>query len=410
MAKVAKMRRFTAPPQALQAIVEQQELSAGGQGQGGQGQSGEMKVHKKRRKKKVKRTKKVICYETKREMVRKKVHKKRRVLRKKKVQFLTIRVTEGFAEAAVPDFPPPRMALSVRRWLKGQDPSSLAVPLVAVQEVELSLLEGFVMPLAECYGDDGKLSFITRSVLQWLMELRADIEAMAAAVEVERVRVPIASALTANLKPADKGRADNERSEEKEEAVDGGSNLDDEAAFYEEELSMLRRFEEGLCGEIEFTERVQRELDDAQFLRAVFDFDLEADPEAVHGAESGDGGGNAAVIDDEEFAERMASEIDGLWSEFAADLHAMGFAQKQFEAELVRREREQAQTARLWVRDSEERQREEEWALAAEDTMTGDRMAFSNFVASNKLNDFTEDDTVHCINYLQGDAMSVIAE
>lgn len=199
IAKVAKMRRFTAPVQALQAIVEQQELSGVGPEDVGSEKGGDGASRKKKRKKrKVRRKKKVICYETKREMVRKKVHKKKRVLRKKTVQFVTIRMTEGWEEAAVPDFPPPQMPLSVRRWLKGP-----AVPFAAVQEVELSLLDGFVMPLAKCYGDDGgKLSFITRTVLQWLMELRGDIEAMVTAVDVERVRVPITSALTANIDAA----------------------------------------------------------------------------------------------------------------------------------------------------------------------------------------------------------------
>lgn len=146
-------------------------------------------------------------------------------------------------------------------------------------------------------------------------------------------------------------------------------------------------------------------MEDAQFLTAVFDFDLGEDAEKE--IES------VAVRDDKHFVERMAAEIDALWSEFAVDINAVSFAQKQFEAELDRRESEQSETARRWVQDSEERQREEEWVMAAdaaEDTMTGDRMIFSNFVASNKLNDFTEDDTVHCINYLHTDSIHAIAE
>ena len=410
ISKAAKQRRFTAPPQVLQSIVEQQELKEQQSKAVNDGDTDQKVKGKRRKKKKVKRRKKVICYEEKRQIVRKKVHRKKRVLRKKTTHSQTIRITNDWEETAVPDFPPPEMALSVRRYLHEHD------AVTAVQEVELSLIEGFVIPLTKCYGNTGNLSFITRAVLQYLMELRNNIEALALAVDVEVVQVPVSSAIApvvsagANVKaigppPSDDIKEEEQHKEHKEDLRD----LGDEAAFYEHQLAMLEQFEQGLCGEIAFTERIQSELKDAEFLRAVFDFDLEADSDVVRDAVT-EKVGVLGVGDDEEFVDRMASEIDGLWSEYAADLHSIGIAQKHFEAELVRREAEQAKMARLYVRDSEEREREEQWALEAEDTLTGDRMAFSNFVASNKHNDFTEDDTMHCINYLKDDSMMVIAE
>merc|ERR1712087_152298 len=119
--------------------------------------------------------------------------------------------------------------------------------------------------------------------------------------------------------------------------------------FYEEELAMLNQFEQGLCGEIGFTERAQAQLQDEQWLTEHFDFNL--DDEEIQ---------PVAMNDDQDFVEQMASQIDGLWSAYAADVHQVAFAQKQFEEELERREREQAEMA------------------GHEDTICVDRMMFSN--------------------------------
>jgi len=386
--KAAKLRRFTAPPLALQSVAESAAKTAAVP-------AAESAAERRKRVKVLKR-RKVICYEERRERVKKKVVRRHRVLRKKTVQSLTIRITKHLAESAVPHFPPPAMALSVRRWQSGCD------PVAAVQEIERSLLEGFVLPLTECYGGDGALSFITRSVLQWLMELHSEIDPLVAAVDAERVRVPLSAIEGPNPDVVEAAEHKDEK-----EAVD--SNLEDEAAFYEDQLAMLERFEQGLCGEIEFTERAQNQLVDGQFVAVHFDFDLDPDqqalPEAVHLDDGGVGG--------DEFVNAMAAQIDALWSEYAVDLHAMTFKQKQFEDELLRTERAQNDTASLWVRHHADCERQRQWAhhhlvdTANESAAAvGDRIAFSNFVASNKLNDFTEDDTVHCIQYLLHDAMA----
>lgn len=117
-----------------------------------------------------------------------------------------------------------------------------------------------------------------------------------------------------------------------------------------------------------------------------------------------------AMNEDENFVEQMATQIDGLWSEYAADVHQVAFAQKQFEEELERREREQAEMARQHLNSQREGDVLNIAEMAgADDTICVDRMAFSNFVASNKMNDFTEDDTMHCIDYLRDDSLEVMS-
>merc|ERR1719195_2173461 len=106
---------------------------------------------------------------------------------------------------------------------------------------------------------------------------------------------------------------------------------------------------------MEFTKRIQSELEDTESLRAVFDFDLNSNLDSDSNCNLNNMMPLAMGVtmdDDEQFVDRMASEIDGLWSEYTADLHAIGFEQEQFEAALLRREEEEAEMAKQHVLNS----------------------------------------------------------
>merc|ERR1712154_486380 len=101
---------------------------------------------------------------------KKKRKKKKRIVYKKKTRSATIKITTEFEPINIPDFPIPNL-----KYLSVLFCSEINKPYVAIKHFELTLIESFVIPLTNIYGQTShhnKLSFITRNVLQFLIELK----------------------------------------------------------------------------------------------------------------------------------------------------------------------------------------------------------------------------------------------
>eukprot|EP01084_Bolivina_argentea_P293218 504265_1 len=344
---------------------------------------------KKKKKKRRKKKKRVVKYKTTQEVIRKKVKKMKRIVYKKKTRSTTIRITTSYARVAIPDFPVPCVGLSVLFV------SEEGKAYDAIKKFELSLMESFVMPLTHVYSH--QLSFITRNVLQLLMELTRGIDAVVQSMEHEVVAIPIKRSIVWYKEMAEKKHESISPPMETHISpvakTSQMAQLEEEYTFYEAQWKALTVFVEGLDEEIEFTQCVQREMMNEDYLRNMFDFD-------VKGVEC------ESVVNDDGFVANIAADIDAIYSEYCMDLVEIESAQRQYEWEL--KQRELAYLELMTNKEDMEQMLEKEKEMNGTLKSVGvvdahkDKMILMNLIKTNKRNDHNEDMNGHSkLSYLR---------
>jgi len=402
MERAAKLRRHTAPIQALQALMErndkkQKELMP-------DPQNIEPKKKRKRRKVKKKKTKKIISYKTKKEIIRKKVKKTKRILKKKKSLSQKIKITTEFAPIDIPDFPVPNLKFSVLFH------SATNSPFLAIEQFELSLIESFVIPLTSVYGKNDELAFIARNVLQNLMEIKNNIHSIVNCIEFEVIKV---SQHKNNKKIIQKMPQNNDLKE-----------LNEEYIFYENQSSLIDSFCDSIEEEIDFTKHAQEQLEDEEYLQQIFDFDFNDQQQQKQ-----QNNNNYLIVDDEDFVNKIGSEIDAIYTEYALHFKQIQYEQHRYEHTLNQIELKHSQITTQYFQtrqartnrqgeDNETYDKLEELVQTEKkktsklETLramtqnivdpTKDKFIFANCIKANTKNDASEDDNIAYLRQLDG--------
>mmetsp|Transcript_38212 Transcript_38212/g.61174 ORF Transcript_38212/g.61174 Transcript_38212/m.61174 type:complete len:641 (-) Transcript_38212:163-2085(-) len=436
--KAAKTRRHTVSVEVLNKLREQndekqRELMSKKRAVHHEPAGPHKEKKSKKRRVKVKK-KKVVRYVAQQQVVRKKVRKKKRVVYKKKTRSMTIKITTEFASVDIPDFPIPNLRLSAIYF------SVLEKPFIAIQNFELSLIESFIIPLTEVYGQDSYFSFITQNVLQFLMQLKQHLSDIVNCVEFAVLNVPLQSSIqyqqqqqqqtqqTEKTQALSSCASSNENARQQLAQNDGHSvdehgrrmktpnieednDLDDELKFYQQQFVVLDEFCSSVQTEIDFTQNVHAQLQDEEYLRKIFDFDLNANDTETNqqnAALQKQEGGH--VWNDNEFINAIADDMDVIYSAYEVDFAQIKLQQDLFEQQLNERRLKQLQLTDYYMNSVESERQEDrnkddcKKQNASNPHLqlgTNESLAASNFIHANKNNDHLEDDTLFDEGYLR---------
>ena len=392
---IEKARRHTLPIHILQKLIdsnnEKEKELLGAKNKN---------IHKKKKKKRRKKKKTITRYENKEQIVQKKVIKKKRIVYKKKTQTKTIKIITEFASINIPDFPVPNLKLSTMFY------SELNKPLIAIHDFELGLIESFVISLNNIYGQIVQFSFISRNVIQCLMEIKNNLNNIINCIDFDVINIHIKDSIISyqqfkekNKKNKDKEKSlkldenknrkiktqqnENEMDKTRKniEIIQENESLNDEYKFYENQYLILDQFCKNIEEEINFTNSAQKQLQNEQYLVNIFDF------ESMDNDNQQSINNDNSILNDNNFLNEIASEIDKIYAEYTIDFHKIQYEQWRFEKELNERECE-------YLRKYKESKQNDD------NKVNNDKLMISNFIASNKDNDYIEDEA-DSPNYLR---------
>jgi len=290
--------------------------------------------------------------------------------------------------------------------------SNLSKPFIAIRNFELALIESFVIPLANAYGQNDEYSFITRNALQFLMEIKSNISDYINCIDFDVVTIPIKSSIAAykqyqknkqseikslSLSPPSKIEKDRVKTPQ----IENDEDLNGECAFYENQLSVIDAFCVQIENEIDFTKHAQQQLQNDDYLKQIFDFNLNDIDMSIDEQNKNE----ENVMNDDDFINQIASEIDKIYTEYALDFRRIQYEQNRFEYQLKQREIEQFELAQYYKSNEDEVDMDNIHKKIRLDSMkmnerTKDRLILSNCIKANRENDYNED-VMNNINYLR---------